>query len=321
MGLLITKGGLMDTIQDDGRWGFSNWGVNTGGASDPFSAKVANLLLDNPSDEPMLELHFPCFQATFQLSCWIAIAGADFSPTLNGFPIPLNKPVFVEVNDKLIFNKHKNGSRAYLAVKGGFNFPEWLASSSTNLRLPGLGLLGRRLKEGDFLSFKNIHLTPKSKETNTKWTLGQNNVPEDTIEIEVLPGREWDVLEENSKSELQHSPFTILPQSDRMGCRLLAKPLILKNKIELISTGVRKGTVQLLPSGQLIVLMADHQTTGGYPRLLEVVSAAFPKMAQLKQGDQFRFKLVHIDAAEKKMFDQQTVLNKIKWACHFIWNQ
>lgn len=319
MGLLILKGGLLDTLQDQGRWGYASWGVNTGGAADTFAASTANLLLGNPLDEGVLEMHFPALQLRFEKETWFALSGANFSPALNGFEIPLNRPVQAYANDVLVFRKHQWGARCYLAIQDGLGGSQWLGSRSTQLKLPDLGLLGRKLKEGDQIPYAGLSSKLFQKGPN-QWFASIEKNYENLNELRVLPGREWDWLDASTQNQILLEEFRILPQSDRMGYRLSASAVAPSFKKEMISTGVRFGTVQLLPSGQLIVLMADHQTTGGYPRLVEVITADLSKLAQLKQGDCFRFKMIDGETAEDLFFKQQQLLKKRAWAAKYQWN-
>ena len=182
--------------------------------------------------------------------------------------------------------------------------------------------MGRRLKEGDFISFKKQNSEIVVPATNRKVDCSHSialiyKMPEI---LQVMKGREFEILNEGAQEILLNQEFMLLPKSDRMGYRLSGIPAEVSRDFEMVSTGVRRGTVQRLPSGQLIVLMADHQTTGGYPRVLEIISADFPKMAQLKQGDKIRFELVGIEDAEEQYFLQRKLLEKLKWAYRFYWN-
>jgi len=267
MALSIIKPGILDTIQDMGRYGFGDWGINPGGVMDRYAAQVANMLVGNCSSEAVLEIHFPGPQILFEQNAMIAITGGDFSPTLDDEPISTWQPVVMRKNTVLHFPKFKQGARCYLAVHGGFCIDKWLNSYSTNLKAGIGGWKGQALKKGDELSLKestiyfpgflredkNLRVLPWRADTRKTY-----NYPH---EIFITTGNEWSQLIESSQDNFHENNFIIHPSSDRMGYNLKGVPLELDNQRELISSAVSFGTLQLLPGGQVIVLMADHQTT------------------------------------------------------------
>ena len=321
MSLSVIKPGLLDTMQDIGRNGFAKWGINPGGAMDVYAAKVANMLVGNCTNEAVLEIHFPGPQLLFEQNALIAITGADFSCTLNDELLKSWQPVVVRKNTVLHFPKHQKGARCYIAVHGGFCLKKWLNSYSTNLKAAVGGWFGRQLKKGDELSFKEntIYFAGLLNEENNKkqfpWHADTKKVYQHLNEIFFIPGNEWNELTDSSQNIFLQNNFTIHPSSDRMGYQLSGEPIAMKNNFELISTGVSFGTVQLLPNGQMILLMADHQTTGGYPRIGHVISAHLPKLAQLRQSDCIYFKPTDIQTAEKLLFEQQRELQILQRSC------
>src|SRR5438105_2838398 len=154
MSLKIIKAGVLDTIQDRGRYGFQHLGINPGGAMDRFAAQVANMLVGNDITEPMIEVHFPSSIFLFEQEALIAVSGADFSATINGDNIPPWQPVLIAKNSILQFEKWKNGARCYLAIKEKLNIPKWLNSYSTNLKAGCGGFNGRSLQKGDEICLK-----------------------------------------------------------------------------------------------------------------------------------------------------------------------
>jgi antagonist of KipI len=222
----------------------------------------------------------------------------------------------------LQFYRIKKGARAYLAVHGGFDMPAWLNSYSTNVKAGAGGFKGRSLQKDDEIAIHSLSpellsLLGKKEfiilpwKANTSWDEGEGR------DILMLPGNEWERLDSLSKEKFLHQPFTISHQSDRMGYRLKSEPLITTNNEEVISSAVSFGTVQLLPDGQLIVLMADHQTTGGYPRVAHIISAHHSKLAQMKAGDKIYFKLTNNETAENLLVKQQQHLLQLQNACTF----
>ncbi len=319
MSLKVFKPGILDSVQDGGRFGFQHLGINPGGVMDQFSARVANILVGNPVNEAVIELHFPASILIFQQTALISLSGADFSASISGEIIPSNHAVLVNKNSILQFHKIKAGARAYLAVRGGFDLSSWLGSHSTNLKAAAGGYKGRALRkedeiffryEGDYCSLlgeKEFMVLPWSADT-----------PRDSSEeMLVVSGNEWERLTTQSKESFYMTSFVITQQSDRMGYRLNNIPLPSLTSTELVSSAVGFGTVQLLPDGRLIVLMADHQTTGGYPRIAHVITAHHSKLAQMKPGDKLRFKATDQKSAEEMMMKQQQHLLQLQNACTF----
>jgi len=327
MAITIVKPGLLDTIQDLGRFGFGKWGVNPGGAMDTYAARVANMLVGNESCEAVIEMHFLGPQLLFEHNALISLTGADFTPTLNDEPLPLWRPIVVRKNTVLHFPKLNHGARCYLAVHGGFYLDKWLDSYSTNLKAGAGGCDGRKLEKGDELSFResSIYFPQLLKEGKDyqvlRWKPAIGRVYNLPNEIFFVKGNEWDLLTPGSRNDLLENNFIIHPFSDRMGYRLKGVELKTERPYEMVSSGVNFGTMQLLPDGQLILLMADHQTAGGYPRIGHVISAHLPKLAQLRPSDCIHFSMVDICMAEELLFAMQQELNILQRACMAQLNQ
>jgi antagonist of KipI len=327
MGLLIVKPGVLDLIQDKGRYGFSKFGISPGGVMDIFAGSLANSLAGNGADKPLLEIHFPGPSLIFTEDTLMSSTGADFSATINEEPFPAWHPVVVRKNSLLQFHALKKGARAYLAVHGGFYVDKWLDSFSTNLKAAAGGWKGRKLEKGDELplGFHDLSfnkLLPSEKDFRVlPWSPDYLNIYDPAHEIWFTEGREWPMLTEASKEMLSSESFVITNQSDRMGYQLNANSISLSRQAELISTPVNFGTIQLLPGGQLIILMADHQTTGGYPKVGHVISAHLPRLAQLKAGEEIRFKKVDLPAAEAALIHMQKELKNLHALCIDHFNQ
>lgn len=327
MSLSILKAGLLDSLQDGGRFGHASLGINPGGAMDGFAASCANYLVGNERDEAVLEMHFPAAQILFTADALISICGADLTPTIHDEIIPNWQPVMVKRNSILYFQKWQWGSRAYLAVCGGFKLDKWLNSYSTNLKAGAGGYKGRALAKDDVLEIADHGLNicrqvaPKHYFQPLHWGVPQKSVYERAGEIFLLPGPEWELLNDESKQLLTGSAFTIAPRSDRMGYLLDGHSLQLRHSYEMISSGVDFGTIQLLPNGQLMALMADHQTTGGYPRMGNIIGVHLHKFAQLQPGAEVRFTIVNMLTAEQLLFSQLRDLRIIQRSCRDHLNQ
>jgi antagonist of KipI len=322
MSLKIIKAGIQDTIQDLGRYNYQWLGINPGGAMDRFSARVVNILVGNHPTDAVVEMHFPAAAFLFETDTMIAIGGADFSPTVNGEPIPLWQPVIVNQNSVLQFEQLQSGARCYLGIQGGLQIVPWLNSYSTNLKVAAGGFHGKALQKGDTIGFQNQNdlsaLLLTKELVILPWAADIHWDPSPANDrIAVIPGNEWDWMEMDSQNNFLKEAFLIQQASDRMGYRLNGSPMVSMNKIELISTAVNFGTVQLLPDGQLIVLMADHQTTGGYPRIAHIITAHLSRLAQRRPGEKINFYRTDIPAAEKLWVLQQQHLLQLQNACKF----
>jgi len=309
---------MLDSIQDSGRFGYQQFGINPGGAMDKYAATIANILVGNSTDEAVIEMHFPAPAIFFDQPAMIALCGADFSANINGAPIPLNHAVIINNNTTLQFLTPKNKSRCYLAVKGGVKISKWLNSYSTNLVAEAGGFSGRKLLKDDMLELNNNNTYILNDTDDFKilpWGANEDFGIQNKEEFLVMPGSEWDWLDKASQEKFLKNPFFISHNSDRMGYRLASEPLHSATKTELVSSAVNFGTIQLLPDGQLIILMADHQTTGGYPRLGNIISAQLSMLAQMKAGDKLQFKFTDHQAAENLILKRQQHLTQLEIAC------
>jgi antagonist of KipI len=321
MSLRILKAGILDTIQDMGRYRFQHLGINPTGAMDKYAATIANILVGNQPCEAVVEMHFPASVFLFDQPAIIALAGADFTATINGEFIPVYQPVIINKSSVLQFHFIKNKARCYLAIKGGFKITDWLNSKSTNLKAEAGGMLGRKFLKDDVIElnskydFSNVLEENDFKilpwKANESWNEIQNE------EISILPGPEWNWLDTGSQQKFLSAAFYITSNSDRMGYRLNGQALHSIKKEELISSAVCFGTIQLLPDGQLIILMADNQTTGGYPRVGTVISTHLSLLAQMKPGEKLNFSFSNQTKAESLILKQQLHLLQLQNACTF----
>lgn len=319
MSLRILKTGMLDTIQDPGRFGYQQFGINPTGVMDRYAAAIANILVANKPDDAVIEIHFPAPSIFFGEPVMIALGGADFDANIEGNPIPLNQPVIINKNRTLQFRSLKNKSRCYLAIKKGMKLSKWLNSYSTNIKAEAGGISGRKLLKDDIIELNDesdyYGLVDEIDFKILPWKANEDFGIDLTEKLMILKGNEWDWLDKASQEKFLKNPFFISPNSDRMGYRLASEPLHSARKTELISSAVNFGSVQLLPEGQLIILMADHQTTGGYPRLGNVISVHLPMLAQMQAGEQIRFNFTDHQTAESLLIKQQQHLQQLEIAC------
>ncbi|MGV3528010.1 MAG: biotin-dependent carboxyltransferase family protein [Flavisolibacter sp.] len=313
MSLKIIKAGLLDTIQDGGRYGAAHLGVGPGGAMDRLSASIANALLGKELTAPVLEMHFPAAVMELDAPTVFVLTGADFSPRINGLPIPLNQPICITEDAVLSFEKKMTGARCYLAMLNEWNLPLWMNSYSTNLKANAGGYQGRSLQKGDELFYETLPTLIKEEIRLLPWRLPEEeNVNRD---IPFLPGPEWPLMTTALQRDFLNKTFEISSASDRMGYHLVGEVLAKEPLPQLVSSAVGFGTIQWLPSGGFIVLMADHQTTGGYPRVGQVTATGLNRLAQMNAGEQLQFQLTTVAEAEERFCEQQNYLLQLQNTC------
>ncbi len=294
----VIKKGLLTTVQDAGRFGQAARGIHPCGAVDRESFFLSNALVGNDDNTAALELHFPAGSFLFHSDAVIALTGADFQPQVNGSPVQMNQPLFLPKGSLLSFERPNRGARTYLAVMGGLDIPAWLGSASTDLSAKTGGWKGRALQPGDCIP---LHRPSRLQKLPTEST-STNELPDptETIVVECLAGPEYERVGAADIDHLLEKQFQVGRESDRMGLRLRAADPLLIQTNPMISSAVLFGTVQLLPNGEWIVLLADHPTTGGYPRILQVPYYEWGKLAQLSAGTSFRFQRMELVAAMEK---------------------
>lgn len=313
----ILKAGILDTFQDNGRFGFARWGVNSNGAMDQFASGVSNALVGNALETAVLEIHFPAPEILFLSDSLISLAGADFSPLINGSRVPVWKSIHVPAGAVLTFSKKVKGMRCYLSVQSGFDLPAWLGSASTNLKSKTGGFSGRALKKGDEITFRQRKPAsdPRTDVMTFPWSVNHSFIYSDEP-VKITPGNEWNWLDATSARLMVTTKMSIESSSDRMASFLRHDPISFVRHDQLLSSAVTFGTIQALPSGKLCVLMADHQTTGGYPRVAHIISAHLPKFSQSGPGEMFTFSRTTVEEAEKMLLSLQDLLLSLKKSLH-----
>lgn len=322
----VLKAGILDTIQDLGRIGYQKYGVVTSGAMDTWSHRIANLLVNNDENEATLEMTLVGPEILFQEDSLIALCGGEFHPTVSGYPIPMWRPVFIRKNSTLTLGHVQNGARAYLAIAGGIDLPLIMKSQSTYTRAAIGGFKGRALRKDDVLSFgvkstiiqnllKKILKDKTDKPFLTiKWSVTPNFISKftDKPKIRVTRGRQYNLFEPLYVDAFFKESFTVSPNSDRMGYRLnntLPPPMIQE---ELISEAVSFGSIQVPPDGKPIVLTADRQTTGGYPKIAQISTCDFSLIGQAKPGDKLFFTEISLDQSQKLYIEKEKSLQQLK---------
>jgi antagonist of KipI len=297
MSAVIIKSGLLDQLVDLGQKGTQHWGVTPGGAMDLYSMQVANCLVGNTRETAVIELHFPASAIRFDAPALIAIAGADFGAKLDDTDWSTNTAALIPAGTTLRFAKQFKGARVYLAVKGG-----WSTAAGLQKPLQKSATIAYNI----FQYQSSIRILP--------WR-ATALLPRQALRL--LKGPEWDWLTPEAQESIIQYAYAIAPSSNRMGYRLKGTALDKRHQQELISTAVSRGVLQLLPDGQMILLMADHQTTGGYPRPAVLIQADQPLAAQYNIGDALQFEWVTLQEAMQALQEQERDLRILQQACNF----
>ena len=287
--LHFLKTGLQTLIQDHGRIGYQSYGVPVSGVMDKKSAALANELVGNPSDAPVIEITLLGPKIEIEGECQIAITGADLSPKINNQTIPLYTTVTVKNGDMLSFGAIKNGCRAYLAIGGEWQLSKWLNSYSA------VPYAGKEATPKSVIE-KGQQLTIKTSKRGIKKSIPKSEQPiyNNSQRIRVLPGPEFEEFSPYTIAYFFSRGYKLTNDSNRMGYRLDGNLIDFKPKREVISSGIIPGTIQITSSGQPVILMADAQTVGGYYRIANVISADMDKLAQLKPGEEVWFSLIRL---------------------------
>ena len=313
MSLNVVKPGIMDTIQDMGRAGSAHLGIPLSGAADKAALAVGNLVLGNCADTASIECHWPAPVLRLEAPALLALTGADFGATADGIPIQQNRAILLPGNAEIRFVRRHSGARAYLCVRGGFLFPEILGSRSTHVVSATGGFAGRKLATGDNIQFDTGLQQPgPALHASTHGLYPVNHL------IRFTPGPEYDRLSENARNDLEYENWKIAVNSNRMGCELSGPLLSLKNNEEMVSSAVIPGTIQLPAGGKPFILLPDCQTTGGYPRIAQIIGADLPAVAQLSPGDSFR--LVRVTREEALLAGYMHRLHLRRLAQGVLWH-
>jgi antagonist of KipI len=288
----ILKPGAMTTVQDLGRTGLLGAGVPGGGAMDRLAARVANMLAGNPEGAAVLETTMAGPVLHFNSQAVVAVCGAAFAGVRSW------QPFVVKAGETLSLTELESGCRGYLAVAGGLVVPQVMGSASTYLRAGLGGFEGRALRKGDRMLTGPT--TGAAQGHVEHWHLSPTVLPAYSTQpvVRVTRGAQWDWFSEDTQYKLFENRYSVLPKSDRMGLRLIGAQLTLSEPREMVSEAVAFGSIQVPHEGQPIVLMADRQTIGGYPKIADVISVDLPLLAQLRPGDRMLFTSVSLDEAQ-----------------------
>ena len=302
--LVVEAPGLFTTVQDLGREGFGPIGVSASGAADPISVRIGNRLVGNPKGAAALEMTLVGGAFTFERAAVIAATGADFGPSLDGVAMPMWTSIEIREGETVRFVASSSGARAYLCIRGGIAVEPFLGSASTHV-LRGLGgFEGRALRKGDGVEVGATNSLFRKRSLSAKAL--ERLQPRKVIRVTDGPQSDW--FAESARKALCGNTFRMSEQSNRLGIRLEGPPIQLEASREMITEGVSLGAIQVPPSGQPIILFVEQQTTGGYPKIANVISADLHSLGQLRPRDEIRFERIEMSEARSLLIQQEALL-------------
>ncbi len=286
--------GVLTTVQDLGRFGYQKSGMTCSGVMDTAAYRKANYLVGNEEGAAVLELTLYGGSCRFEEDAVIALTGADMQPEVDKKPVPMNQAVEVPAGAVLNLGMAKTGCRTYLAVAGGFAVPKVMGSYSTNLKCGIGGYEGRALKAGDELPIgEAAHTWDEVKGRR----VSVMEYPKE-VTVRIVPGPQEEYFTENGIRHFYSESYEVTESCDRMGYRLEGPEVESRSGTDIVSDGIVFGSIQIPSSGKPIILMADHQTTGGYAKIGTVCQMDLPKIAQCKPGDKIRFQKISVEEAQ-----------------------
>lgn len=295
MAIKVNIPGVLTTIQDNGRVGFQKSGMTGSGVMDACAYRKGNYLVGNKENVAVLELTLYGGEYEFTEDAIIALTGADMTPSVQNVQVPMNKAIQVKVGDVLKLGAAQKGCRTYLAVSGGIDVPLIMNSRSTNLQCKVGGFCGRPVRSGDELPIGSV----KAKfETIAGRKVLESQYPEEVL-VHVIPGPQEEYFTKNGISRFYSESYEVTDACDRMGYRLNGARVESVGGTDIVSDGIVYGSIQIPASGKPIILMADHQTTGGYAKIGTICQADLWKVAQCRPGNHIKFKKISVKDAQK----------------------
>ena len=302
MTITILKPGVQTTIQDIGRYGYSHFGISSSGAADLFSFRLGNIIVGNTEELAGIEMTLLGGDFKFNSDAVIAITGSPFNLSLDSQEISYNQSIYVKKNQILSVGITNGGARSYLLVKGGIKTENYLNSKTTHVMSGMGGFMGRPLKKGDILE---IDKNNKINITNIPNNLDEIN----TSKIRINKGLQSSYFSDSTWAAFTSKMFTVSEVFSRMGIRLKGNPIHSSKGNEILTEGIPLGAIQVPGGGEPIISFVEHQTTGGYPKIANVISADLCKVGQLKPGDKFQFELISFEDAEILRLEQEAIFN------------
>ena len=292
MSITILNPGMLTSVQDLGRIGYQQFGVSVSGVMDPRSASIANILVGNDEGEAVLECTMMGPHIRFDAPNIIAITGGDLGATLDGQRIDTYRAIPVNAGQTLRFTMLRTGCRAFVAFAGGLDIPVVMGSRSTNMKAKIGGYQGRKLQKDDVIAFR----APKTDLKNLGVRhISPEFVPRAEYKLRVVFGPQDDAFTEKGLFDFKSALYTVTQDSNRMAAKLSGAPIEAKAGVDILSDGIVEGSVQVSANGQPIVMLADHQSTGGYAKIATVIPCDIPALAQVRPGQLVGFRVVSVE--------------------------
>jgi antagonist of KipI len=296
--------GLLTTVQDLGREGFGPMGVSTSGAADTISLRVGNRLVGNAEGAAALEMTLLGGTFLFSQGATVALTGSDFGATLDGASLELWTSFEIKPGQTLHLGPTRSGARCYLCVHGGFAVRPFLGSRSTHLLSALGGHHGRALRKGDVLNIGSAACS--NRERSLAPAALQQLAPRKVLRV--TPGPQSDWFPESSQHLFYASTYRVAEEANRMGLRLEGPAVAQGSGAEMITEGVSLGAIQITSGGLPIILFVEQQTTGGYAKIANVISADLSSLGQLRPRDEIRFEPVDWETARSLLIEQERLL-------------
>lgn len=313
MGVLFLKSGLMTTVQDFGRTGFQKDGFSVSGAMDKRSVKIANMLVENPESEAVLEFMLVGPTIQFTSDTIIAITGGDFDPHINGEPAPMYTAIYANKGDVLELKFAKTGIWGYMSFSSRLDVPVVMGSRSTNIKCGIGGFHGRKIRKDDQIWFR-------AKKRYISSFLSRTVRPDDFSSpvktIRVIQGPQDEYFTKKGLNTFYGEEYEVTAESDRMGFRLAGPVIEHRFGPDIISDGIPLGAIQVPSHGRPIIMMADRQTTGGYAKIGTVASVDIPDLVQSKEGTRIRFRKVSVEEAQELYREQEQSFDTLREMIH-----
>lgn len=316
MSIEVIKPGLLTSLQDAGRRGYAHLGLGRAGAVDEPARRLANALVGNTPNDAALEITLAGPTLRFQRDAVVALTGGLIEARVEGQPLPAWTSCFVPAGSVLRLGGMRHGCRSYLAVRGGFDGAPVLGSRSSDLHA-GVGPLhGMAVQSGEVIAIGEHNAASWFRPGRSMQALRWGLDPQPWLDyarepLALLRGHHWDALDDASRQALFTQRFMVSKDSNRTGHRLEGAPLHLRQPLELISEATLPGTMQLPPSGQPIVLLAEAPVTGGYPRIGQLAAVDLPRLAQRRPGDAVCFRETTLDEALQRLTEREASLQRL----------
>lgn len=302
--IMVQSPGAFTTVQDLGREGFGAMGVSPSGAADAISLRIGNRLVENPETAAGFEMTLVGGTFKFPDGAVLALAGSDFGAALDGVPVKVWTSVQARPGQTLRVGPTRDGARCYLCVQGAIAVQPLMGSASTHV-LSGLGgWQGRALRKGDRLPMGEP--AARFRERTVAASALERLTPRKVLRV--TPGPQSDLFSESSQRLLCETTYRVKEESNRVGIRLEGTPIARSSDEEMITEGVSLGAIQVPPGGHPIIVFVEQQTTGGYPKIANIISADFHTVGQLRPRDEIRFERVEMEAARQLLKEQEELL-------------